>query len=429
MGRPGPARRGAAAPPRPAGAGAGHPAGLRRRPAPRDARPPDRGLAERPAWPSSSRSCSPRCGSASTSSPTSTASPRTPPSASRSSSSSASSPGGAELVNAVLRRAAREAAARVAALSDATPAEAALRHSHPEWIAALWWDALGRRGRARAARRRQRAGRGRPARQHAARRPRRARGARCRVRQPPAPGLPEALVLDGAVRRLRVAAVGGGPLHAPVARRDDGRPAARPAARRARARPVRRAGRQDDPPRRADGGRGARVVAVERHAGRADALRRTAARMGAGDASRSARRTPPAAHERAAPTTACSSTRPARTSARSRRAPTRAGASPPDPPARLAREQAAILRAGRRRAAPRRHARLLHVHDLARRERGAWSGVPRRADGLHGRRPALRRPRSGSMRGCRASCRPSRTGTGPTGSSSRACAGEAGRER
>jgi 16S rRNA (cytosine967-C5)-methyltransferase len=50
--------------------------------------------------------------------------------------------GGAGLVNAVLRRAAREARAIVAALPDRTPAEAALRHSHPRWIAALWFDAL-----------------------------------------------------------------------------------------------------------------------------------------------------------------------------------------------------------------------------------------------------------------------------------------------
>ena len=50
---------------------------------------------------------------------------------------------GAGLVNAVLRRAAREAPALVAALPDATPAEAALRHSYPLWIAELWFDALG----------------------------------------------------------------------------------------------------------------------------------------------------------------------------------------------------------------------------------------------------------------------------------------------
>ena len=51
--------------------------------------------------------------------------------------------GGAALVNAVLRRAAREAAALVAALPDGTPEQAALRHSHPEWIARLWWEYLG----------------------------------------------------------------------------------------------------------------------------------------------------------------------------------------------------------------------------------------------------------------------------------------------
>jgi len=55
----------------------------------------------------------------------------------------AESRGGAGLVNAVLRRAAREAAPLVAALPDATPDQAALRHSHPEWIARLWWDTFG----------------------------------------------------------------------------------------------------------------------------------------------------------------------------------------------------------------------------------------------------------------------------------------------
>ena len=51
--------------------------------------------------------------------------------------------GGAGLVNAVLRRAAREATAIVASLPDATPGEAALKHSYPLWIAELWFDALG----------------------------------------------------------------------------------------------------------------------------------------------------------------------------------------------------------------------------------------------------------------------------------------------
>jgi 16S rRNA (cytosine967-C5)-methyltransferase len=50
---------------------------------------------------------------------------------------------GAGLVNAVLRRATREAAGLVAKLDDATPEAAALRHSHPEWLARMWWDELG----------------------------------------------------------------------------------------------------------------------------------------------------------------------------------------------------------------------------------------------------------------------------------------------
>lgn len=49
---------------------------------------------------------------------------------------------GFKLVNAVLRRSAREGPALLAALDDATPAGAALRHSVPDWLAELWWDAL-----------------------------------------------------------------------------------------------------------------------------------------------------------------------------------------------------------------------------------------------------------------------------------------------
>lgn len=52
-------------------------------------------------------------------------------------------PRGAGLVNAVLRRASREARPLVARLKDDTPQHAALAHSHPEWIAQLWFDALG----------------------------------------------------------------------------------------------------------------------------------------------------------------------------------------------------------------------------------------------------------------------------------------------
>ena len=48
------------------------------------------------------------------------------------------------LVNAVLRRAARAgAAALLGPLSDDTPQAAAIKHSHPEWVARLWWEELG----------------------------------------------------------------------------------------------------------------------------------------------------------------------------------------------------------------------------------------------------------------------------------------------
>ena len=47
---------------------------------------------------------------------------------------------GHRLVNAVLRRVQREGAELP---SDATPAGAAVRHSHPEWIVRLWWGLLG----------------------------------------------------------------------------------------------------------------------------------------------------------------------------------------------------------------------------------------------------------------------------------------------
>ncbi len=48
------------------------------------------------------------------------------------------------LVNAVLRRAAREGRAQLlGALDDKTPERAAIKHSHPVWIAQMWWRELG----------------------------------------------------------------------------------------------------------------------------------------------------------------------------------------------------------------------------------------------------------------------------------------------
>jgi len=50
---------------------------------------------------------------------------------------------GFKLANAVLRAAQREGRALLDTLADATPREAALKHSVPDWIAELWWEALG----------------------------------------------------------------------------------------------------------------------------------------------------------------------------------------------------------------------------------------------------------------------------------------------
>jgi 16S rRNA (cytosine967-C5)-methyltransferase len=48
------------------------------------------------------------------------------------------------LVNAVLRRAARDGReALLGALSDRSPQAAAIMHSHPEWVARMWWRQLG----------------------------------------------------------------------------------------------------------------------------------------------------------------------------------------------------------------------------------------------------------------------------------------------
>jgi 16S rRNA (cytosine967-C5)-methyltransferase len=51
--------------------------------------------------------------------------------------------GGDRLVNAVLRRAQREGRKLLDGLSDETAAGAAVKHSHPEWLARMWWEQLG----------------------------------------------------------------------------------------------------------------------------------------------------------------------------------------------------------------------------------------------------------------------------------------------
>jgi 16S rRNA (cytosine967-C5)-methyltransferase len=51
--------------------------------------------------------------------------------------------GGHGLVNAVLRRATREGQALLGRLDEETPASAAIKHSHPLWVAQMWWEELG----------------------------------------------------------------------------------------------------------------------------------------------------------------------------------------------------------------------------------------------------------------------------------------------
>jgi 16S rRNA (cytosine967-C5)-methyltransferase len=46
--------------------------------------------------------------------------------------------------NAVMRRLSEGIAGLLASLEEDTPADAALKHSYPDWVAELWWDELGR---------------------------------------------------------------------------------------------------------------------------------------------------------------------------------------------------------------------------------------------------------------------------------------------
>ena len=254
----------------------------------------------------------------------------------------ADSPRAAGLVNAVLRRGAREARGLVAALPDGTPEQAALRHSHPEWVARLWWEALG----AEAARALMAAGNEAPEaalRANTLKIDRDELAARLPVPSRPAEGLPEALVLEAPFDAH------GSPLHAEGLFMPQSR-AAQAVARVLGPRPGERVldlcaapGGKTTHLAALMGGEG-RVVAVERDPTRAAHLVETARRLGAanvevrrGDAARAGERD---AYDRVLVDPPCSDlgTLAMRPDARWRK---QAG-----DPARLAAVQGAILRAG-----------------------------------------------------------------------------------
>jgi 16S rRNA (cytosine967-C5)-methyltransferase len=254
----------------------------------------------------------------------------------------AASPGGARLVNAVLRRAAREGRTWLDALPADTPAAAALRHSHPQWIAELWWEAFGPETALALM-----AAGNEPAegalRVNLLRTTRAELLAALPVPARPAPALPEGIVLDGPFDAF------GSPLWT------EGRlmPQSRAAMAVSRLLDPRPGERVLDLCAAPGGktthlaalmeGRG-EIVAVERHRGRAEALRRTTRRMGAGivDVRTGDAAAPhePEAFDRVLVDPPCTDlgTLAARPDARWRK---RAGQ-----PAEMARVQAAILRAG-----------------------------------------------------------------------------------
>jgi 16S rRNA (cytosine967-C5)-methyltransferase len=186
----------------------------------------------------------------------------------------------AGLVNAVLRRATREGPSILAALDDDTPEHAALMHSVPGWLASQWWRELGpdeARGLLRVVN--QPAESAMRVNTLCATVPQVARA--IPVANRPAPGLPEGLVLDGPFD------VQGSELWQAGAVQPQSR-SSMLVSRILDPQPGQRVldlcaapGGKTTHLAALMGDRG-EIVAVERHAGRAAALERTAARLRAG---------------------------------------------------------------------------------------------------------------------------------------------------
>jgi 16S rRNA (cytosine967-C5)-methyltransferase len=253
-------------------------------------------------------------------------------------------PRGAGLVNAVLRRATREARALLDALPEETPEQAALKHSHPEWVARLWWEQLG----PDSARALMAAGNRAPEpvlRANTLKTSRDDLAAALPVPSRPAPGLPEALVLEAPFDAHGSELFAAGHFM-PQSR------AAQAVARILAPEPGDRVLDLCAAP----GGKsthlaalGARVTAVEKDPTRADGLRATAVRLGAdvevvcADARGIG---PPALYDRVLVDPPCTDlgTLALRPDARWRKQP--------DDPRRLAALQREILEAGARALAP-----------------------------------------------------------------------------
>jgi 16S rRNA (cytosine967-C5)-methyltransferase len=182
---------------------------------------------------------------------------------------------GRGLVNAVLRRAQRERESLLGALHDDTPEAAAVMHSHPEWLVRMWWEQLGP-DETRALLRRD----NEPAESAVRVNTLRAESLDLGVPAHPAPGLPEGLVLEAPLDLHASDAFERGELmpqsraSMTVARVLDPQPGERvldlcaaPGAKTTHIAALME-------------GRG-EVVAVEAHAGRAQALRDNARRLGA----------------------------------------------------------------------------------------------------------------------------------------------------